>query len=346
MSPIANTSGCPGQRAIGEHRDPPRPVDLRAGRLPQHPGEGGRFDTRGPDLGVTADPPFLVPLLDDHSGLVDVGDDARHLELDAEFLEPLGRLAGKLVAECRKDLLAAIADDDSGVARVDFPEVVLEHAPRQLGDLARDLHSGRTAADHHEGQPFLLLLGILLELGHLERPEDPAPELEGVVDRLHPGSPARELVVAEVGLPGTAGDDQAVVRELELPPVGPHRRHVPSLQVEAADLGQLDLDVPVAVQDPAQRRRDLPLREDPRRDLVEQRLEEVVVDPVHQGDLNGRPAQVSGREQAAEASAHDHHSMGIRRHGLPVEPVPPTRRDAPAGGRRRGSRWPSPSAPG
>ena len=31
MSPTANTSGCPGRRAVGLHRDPARPVDLGAG---------------------------------------------------------------------------------------------------------------------------------------------------------------------------------------------------------------------------------------------------------------------------------------------------------------------------
>ncbi len=42
-----------------------------------------------------------------------------------------------------------------------------------------------TAADDDEGQPGAARLGVVLALGHLERAEDPAPQLQGVVDRLH-----------------------------------------------------------------------------------------------------------------------------------------------------------------
>ena len=73
------------------------------------------------------------------------------------------------------------------------------------------------------------------------------------------------------------------------------------------------------MQNSAQRRRDLPLREDPGGHLVEQRLEEVVVVPIDEGDPDRSTAQDLGREQAAEASADDQHSMGTRGHGLPVE---------------------------
>ena len=162
-------------------------------------------------------------------------------------------------------------------------------------------------------QPFRLS-GSRLELGHLEGPEDPSPQLERVVDRLHPGRPARELVVAEVGLAGARRHDQAVVGKLEEDPVGPHHGHGPPLQVEPAHLGELDLDVPVAVKHPAQRWGDLALGEDPGRHLVEQGLEEVMVDAVHQGDLDRRPAQGASREQAAETSSHDHDAMGIGAH--------------------------------
>ena len=92
----------------------------------------------------------------------------------------------------------------------------LSTAPRQLGDLAGELHAGRPAADDDEGQPLAVALrDRRLELGHLEGAEDPPAQLEGVVDRLHARCAARELVVTEVGLAGAGGDDQAVVRDLD-----------------------------------------------------------------------------------------------------------------------------------
>ena len=151
-------------------------------------------------------------------------------------------------------------------------------------------------------------------------PEDAAAKLEGVVDRLHPGRPARELVVAEVGLAGAGGDDQAVVRDLDGASVGARGRELSSLEVEAVDLGELDVDVPLAVENAAERRCDLALREDPGGDLVEHRLEEVVVVAVHERHSDRGATQPARGEQAPEASAHDHDSMGLGGHRQSVKP--------------------------
>jgi hypothetical protein len=53
------------------------------------------------------------------------------------------------------------------------------------------------------------------------------------------------------------------------------------------------------------------------RHLVEQRLEQVVVLPVHQGDLDRRPGQRPRRFQPAEAGAQNHHAEGFRGPGHP-----------------------------
>ena len=52
-------------------------------------------------------------------------------------------------------------------------------------------------------------------------------------------------------------------------------------------LGEHALDVAVPLQDVAQRDRDLSLGQDPGGALVEQRLEQVVLGAVDQGDLDG-----------------------------------------------------------
>ena len=96
---------------------------------------------------------------------------------------------------------------------VDRPEVLLQRAVRELGDLAGHLDAGRAGADDDEGQQVVDVLAAGgAELGHLEGAEDPAAQLEGVVDALHAGRELGEVVVAEVGLAGAGGDDQRVVR--------------------------------------------------------------------------------------------------------------------------------------
>ena len=312
----------------------------------EHPSERGCLDACRPHLRSRLDAPLGPARLHDDAGAIDFGDDALRVDLDTQMLQALCSLRGEVLPEPRQHLLASVEEQDPGRAGVDLPEVVLEHAPRQLGDLPGDLDPGRTAADDDEGEPPPPLLRVALELGHLEGPEDPPPQLEGVVDRLHSGHPPGELVVAEEGLTRTRRHDQAVVGKLEGDPVAAHCGHGPPLQVERADLGELDLDVPVAVKHPAQRWSDLALGEDPGRHLIEQRLEEVVVDAIHESDLDRRPAHIARSEQAAETSPHDHDSMGVGVHRVPVASVRPTRPGARAGGRPPGSHSPSPSTPG
>ncbi len=252
---------------------------------------------------------------------VDLGDDALRLDLHAlalELLRPLGR---QVLAESREDLLAAVEQPHLGAGRVDVLEVHRQYAVRQLRDLAGDLDAGGPPADDHEAEPGLPSLGVRGESSHLERPEDARPKLERVVDRLHPGRPARELVVAEVRLPGAGGDDQAVVRDLEPHPVGAEGRDDAPFEVEPHDLRELDPRVSLPPQDVSNRRRDLALGENAGSDLVQQWLEQVVVDLVDKGHLDRGPLQQPGGEQTSEAAADDDHAMAsggprLRRLGL------------------------------
>ncbi len=111
--------------------------------------------------------------------------------------------------------------------------------------------------------------------------------------------------MAEVGGRGTAGHDEAVVGDgegmTEFVGMDGARTHV-----DARHVGQDHPQAPVVAQDVAGRRRDLPLREDARRHLVEQWLEEVMVRPVDQGHADRSQFQGSGGEQAAEARPDDH----------------------------------------
>ena len=65
----------------------------------------------------------------------------------------------------------------------------------------------------------------------------------------------------------------------------------------------------LAAQHAAQRRGDLALGEDAGRDLVEQRLEQVVVGAVDEGDLDRRASERLRRVEAAEASTDDEDAM-------------------------------------
>ena len=148
-----------------------------------------------------------------------------------------------------------------------MPERTLKRVVGEFGDLPGHLHPGRPGTDHDERQQLLPAHRIAGPFGLLERAENPAAQFQSVVDGLHARRPLGELVVAEVGLPGTGSDDEAVVRGS----VGvAEQDRVDRLvrQVDVRDLAEHHLGVALLAQDQAGRRRDLALGDDARRHLV------------------------------------------------------------------------------
>jgi hypothetical protein len=175
-----------------------------------------------------------------------------------------------------------------------FSSSALVLAPSRAPNLAGHLHAGGTGPDHDEGQVVVdVVTAGGAELGHLEGTEDPAAQLQRVVDALHAGRVLGEAVVAEVGLRGAGGHDQRVVGGGR----GPAQHH-------GGD------ELPLQV-DPPGGRRDLALGQDPGRHLVEQRLEQVVRRLGDHGHLDVGAAQRLGAEEAPEAGADHHHPVPL-----------------------------------
>jgi hypothetical protein len=80
------------------------------------------------------------------------------------------------------------------------------------------------------------------------------------------------------------------------------------LEVDVDDLAEQHLGVLLAAEDLAGGWRDLALGQDPGRDLVEQRLEEMVAGACNEGDVHVGAAEGLGAEQPAETRA-DHHDV-------------------------------------
>ena len=98
------------------------------------------------------------------------------------------------------------------MARVDRMEVASQSPVGEFGDLAGHLDSRRTSTDNDEGQKGIdIVAATHTQLSQLEGPEDATSQLERVVDALHAGRELGEVVIAEVGLPGSRRHDQRVV---------------------------------------------------------------------------------------------------------------------------------------
>ncbi len=197
--------------------------------------------------------------------------------------------------------------------------VIVRNAPARVrsascDDLARQLDAGGPGPDHHEGQAAFALGRIRGDLGGLERAQDAATQLQRVVDALHPGREGGVLVVAEVGLLGAGGHDQAVV--------GRHRFHAHQVgldrlrgEVDGPDIAPQHPDVLLAAQDQPGGRRDVALGQDSGGHLIEQRLENVRGRFRDHGDVDVGALERLGRGQSAEAASDDDDTMA--RHACP-----------------------------
>ena len=117
-----------------------------------------------------------------------------------------------------------------------------------------------------------------------------------------------ELVMTEVGLSRSGGDDQAVVRDVCLL-ADRVEHHFVRAEVDVLDLSEQRPRVGLVAQHVTDRRGDVSLREYAGSHLVQQRLEQVVVVAVHDCHIDRRPPQRTRGEQAAEPRPDDHHAV-------------------------------------
>ena len=151
---------------------------------------------------------------------------------------------------------------------------------------------------------FAASLRVAGPLGLLERAQNPAAQLQRVVDRLHAGREFGEVVVAEVGLAGAGGDDQGVVGGF-VAVAEQLRDDVLVGEVDVGDVAEQHLDVALLAQDDPGRRGDLALGDDPGGHLVQQRLEQVMRGAGDQLDVDVGPLELLCRVESAESRTDD-----------------------------------------
>ena len=179
MSPTTNTSGWPGRRAVGVDPDPAGAVGLGAAGAASEPAERRGGHAGRPDLRAGIDRRRrAVAGLDVDAFPVHADDHRAGVDLDAEAAEVPGGLAGRAARRTsggrRRHPRAGARGPAAGSIR---RKLSLQSAVGQLGDLPGHLHPGRAAADDDEREPRSPGRSVRLGLGHLERPEDPRPQL-------------------------------------------------------------------------------------------------------------------------------------------------------------------------
>ena len=241
--------------------------------------------------------------------IVDVDDPGSGADLHPEALELALGGSGSIRRVLRQDPIHRLDQDDPGRAGANRPEIALERVVGDLPERASELDPGRAAADDQERHPFASALDVRLALGRLEGDQDASPDLGGVLDRLEAGRQGRPFRVIEIRVVRARRHDQGVVGDR--PPVG--HQHLVSLRIEADRLPEDHCRVALPTEQRAQRLGDLARRQRAGRDLVEQRLEQVEVAPVDQGDPDlWVDAEVASGEQAREPTADHRDPVRLR----------------------------------
>ena len=186
---------------------------------------------------------------------------------------------------------------------------------RQVGDGAGHFDAGRAGADDDERQQRRAPRRIGLALGALEGDEDAPPQRGGVLQRLQARRERLPFVMAEIGVARAGGEHQRVVGQ----GIAVIEQHALARGVDAAHVGKQRRHLLASAQQIADRPGDFRRRQRRGRDLVEQRLEQMMVAAVDQRDLDRRAGKPKGGFQPAETGADDHHAMGLFRrcrHGM------------------------------
>src|SRR6266446_3834368 len=225
--------------------------------------------------------------------------------LYSEALQLVLGFAGKFFGIGWENPGSAVDEQDAGLLRVDVAKLAVHCVTCDLSQSAGEFDAGGAASDDCKLQrrSALAASGFVLTLGKFEGEENAAADFERVFNRLQTGRQWFPLLVTKVRMSGSGGDDQKVVIEHLL-----LRHDFLLFHVEIEHFFKQHFNIGVASQYPADGRRYFAGREAGGRDLVEQRLESVVIFPVNDCDLNGEAGDPAGGGQSSETGAHDHHS--------------------------------------
>src|SRR4030095_6470991 len=212
---------------------------------------------------------------------------------------------GDIFCKCTQHPASQIDQHDASRGRIDAAELTSQPLANQYGQGARHLDARGARTDEYERQQVAMGKWIFFGLGLLERLQDLVADRLRIREGLQTRRVRLELLVTEVAVRGAGGEDQGVVLDrhsLALRTVDEDQ--LPYL-VDTNDLSHDHRRVLLPVQDLAKRCRDLRWRQGRNRNLVEQRLEEMVVGAIDQQDSNWRVAQRFRCSESSKSATDD-----------------------------------------
>ncbi len=181
---------------------------------------------------------------------------------------------------------------------------------RELGNSSRKLHTGRPTAHDDESEQCGASQRIRLAFGTLEREQDLPTDRRGVLQRLQSRRARLPLVMSEIGMPGSGCQHQRVVCDQR----AVCEMKLVRLSIDAADGGQQRGHLLATPEQVADRPGNLGWRERRGCDLIEQRLEQVMISLIDKCYANRRAGQTARDFQTTESSADNDDVMALVAH--------------------------------
>ena len=278
-------------------------VELDIGLLGEHLAEGRGQNAGSPqsDGGVDALAVSLNP------PRADAGDLRFGVDFDTQMLECGFGLGGEILRIGGEHARAGVEQENATLGGIDVSKIMAHVELSDVADGAGQFDASGTTADDYEVERRVPALLKHLALGELEGQQHAAANLDRVFNGFEAGRERFPFVVAEVGVGGAGGQDEIVVVEA----CAAGERDLARGGVDGDDFIHEDLRVVLAAQDGADGLGDVGRREHRQRDLVEQRLEGVVIAAIDYGDVDWQVREPLGGVKAGKAGADDDHTRAV-----------------------------------
>jgi hypothetical protein len=291
-----------GNGEIRKHLDAAAAIGFGVGAFGNFASELVGSDTSGPEDGARGEPGVraIVSVVDAIG--IDIVDHGAGENFDAEAGNEFLGSGGKIVRVGGEDARRAIQKEDAGFGGIDVAKIVAKSFAGNFRKCAGKFEASGAGTYDHEGEPGAGLGFRGGALGAFESVQEFVANGGGFFDGFEAGSDGAPGVVAVVRGLRASGDNEGVVGKDAA--VAEDDCFVAGVEIHG--FTKKDIDILLMTEDSAEWRGNLARGKRAGGDLIEERLEEVEVALINEGDGSvGALESLRGNESAKAAAEDD-----------------------------------------